>query len=781
MRNEIQLSQVQNLPAAPEEPWYQTPPAGDGGGSGDQPLKRMHRLLRGRYWLAINLAVLFGVVGAAVGYLTQKPQWRSVALLEINPIITNVGGSQDWVQPMWEQFVRSQQAMLMSQDVLIDAMKSDDWRNTGHGMTAAEMSKFSEKLDVTYLPGTSLLRVTYTDKDKNLAPIATRAVIQSYLRKFANQDQGDLTQKINYNDQQRRQLDRALRDKQDIINQFNTTLGTDTPEQYVDQQLMALNRLREQYDQAEIQYEIASQQLKAGQPAPGATSRPAELSVDQMAQVDSRMQQLLVQRDEAERRLSSLIQGGLGANHPDVKKADALVQSIDKDVQQRKAVFQKIYKGVVPGMNGQPAVTPQLVENLKIQLDILKDHVAKKEAETKDLGRQRSIIASTRLDIESLKKEIKGYEDAIDRLTAQQSFSNKIRVVSYGDTPFVPAFDRRMQFAALGLFGGAAAPVAILLLIGLLDQRYRYSDDAGSDMSGITLLGILPNLPDLLTDPDQAAIAAHCVHQIRTMLQINGTEERRVFSVTSASPGDGKTSLTLALGLSFAASGSRTLLIDCDLIGGGLTARLNMVTPEGVLEAINNHALLEYVRTTDIADLSMLPVGDAHAHHASSLSPAALRRLVTEARKHFDTVLIDTGPVLGSIEASSVCAASDGVILVVARGQQRPLVEKALGHLRAIGARLAGVVFNRAQSRDFDRSVNRLSIARSVQRTSGHGAGTGLVRTNGAKSARTKGDGAHFGPVAKAVASTFKAPRGSDYGSDYTGGEHTNGHGNGQG
>ena len=68
---------------------------------------------------------------------------------------------------------------------------------------------------------------------------------------------------------------------------------------------------------------------------------------------------------------------------------------------------------------------------------------------------------------------------------------------------------------------------------------------------GITLLGILPNLPDRLSDPEQAAIAAHCVHQIRTMLQINGGVEggeRRVFAVTSASPGDGKTSLTLALG-----------------------------------------------------------------------------------------------------------------------------------------------------------------------------------------------------------------------------------------
>jgi len=193
-----------------------------------------------------------------------------------------------------------------------------------------------------------------------------------------------------------------------------------------------------------------------------------------------------------------------------------------------------------------------------------------------------------------------------------------------------------------------------------------------------------------------------------------------VFSVTSAAPGDGKTSLTLALGLSYAACGTRTLLIDCDLVGAGLTSRMNVNAPEGVLEAIANRSLMEYVRNTDVADVSILPVGSAQTLHASTLSPAALRRLIDEARKQFDTILIDTGPILGSIEASLVCAAADAVVLTVARGQQRPLVEKSISHLMNIGAKLAGVVFNRAQSNDFDRSISGVSSLRSVASGNGH-------------------------------------------------------------
>src|SRR5690606_38526453 len=82
-----------------------------------------------------------------------------------------------------------------------------------------------------------------------------------------------------------------------------------------------------------------------------------------------------------------------------------------------------------------------------------------------------------------------------------------------------------------------------------------------------------------LADPEQAANASHCVHHIRALLQVTNEDEEpgRVFSVTSPAAGTGKTSLTLALGLSFAECGARTLLIDADLFGGQLSARVNAI------------------------------------------------------------------------------------------------------------------------------------------------------------------------------------------------------------
>jgi capsular exopolysaccharide synthesis family protein len=355
------------------------------------------------------------------------------------------------------------------------------------------------------------------------------------------------------------------------------------------------------------------------------------------------------------------------------------------------------------------------------------------------------MISDLKANLERTKSMLEQTNSEYDRLVSMRELNpSQMRVLSNPILASDPSTDRRRLMAGVGFLGGAILPTMVVLLISVLDGRFRYSDEANADMGGIPLLGILPNLPDLLTDPTQAATAAHCVHQIRTILQITGhSTEARVFAITSGSPGDGKTSLTLALGLSFAASGSRTLLVDGDLIGGGLTARLNVNAEHGVLEAMAARDIGPFIRTTDVADLSFLPVGRAMGGYTGTISPAAVRRLVDEARKQFDVILIDTGPILGSIEASPVAVASDGVVLCVSRGQQRQLVDRALAHMHAIGAKLAGVVFNRAQAHDFERSTNRLGLS-SVP------AGTDGRRSEA------------IGPVARAVASSVRSASGGN-------------------
>ena len=78
-----------------------------------------------------------------------------------------------------------------------------------------------------------------------------------------------------------------------------------------------------------------------------------------------------------------------------------------------------------------------------------------------------------------------------------------------------------------------------------------------------------------------------------------------------------------------------------------------------------------------------------------------MRELIRQAREAFDIVLIDTGPVLGSLEASIAAAESDATVMIVSRGDNRSIATKSINQLRSVHANIAGVVFNHALDSDF--------------------------------------------------------------------------------
>lgn len=708
------------------------------------PLRKMHRLLRGRYILAIFLALLGAAAGGVAGYMSQKPQYSSTGIIAISGLIPSPDHRDVLIQ-MYGQHMARQVSWLTSDRLLKMALDRPDFKAVKQFQGSEPWREFSENLKVLHVRNTDQITITYADYDPAVAPLAVKAIIRTYNEHFKGGDLEYVRRKDTFwEDAQREAASQIkLMEKQieDCVGESGW--GTDDLTPLIESQQK--EQMRFEREATIYKHQLAA--LKNG--------KAPELSVDDIARIDPSMASKLQRRDTLKAELSRLSLTLLPEHRSIVLiKKDLL--GIDQEIEQAAEDFRKkwvIDRSFIPGLapgtagSGNSGLLARDPEQLEEFVRVAEKAAADNRRQTEKLGELQRRINKAKQVIADQNLKLTQANSELDRLRFQKESVGEVTIISEGNAPVLYS-DHRIKVGLLGVIVGGGLPVALMLLIGLMDRRYRYSDEPGVDVSGITLLGILPNLPDRLSDPEQAAIAAHCVHQIRTMLQINGSaigaagpeasEDRRVFAVTSAAPQDGKTSLTLALGLSYAACGTRTLLVDCDLVGGGLTSRMNVHATEGVLEAITDRSLLPYVRTTDIADVSILPVGAARGHHASTLSPGALRRLINEAKQNFEVILIDTGPILGSIEASLVCAAADGVVLTVARGQQRPMVEKALGHLAAIGARLAGVVFNRAQAADFERSISGMSM-RSIAR---HPASNG----NG------NGNGKGYGPVARAVA-----------------------------
>jgi polysaccharide biosynthesis transport protein len=719
MSQEIQIVN----PTLPLQPALTPQALAYSGGSETTPLRKVHQLLRGRYLLAGILAAIGAACGTAAGIMLPKPAWESIGVVQVHPVLhgSNV---VDPVAPLYQNMINNCIVRMHTESVIKKAMQSADWRRVrpyaGEFPPADQVAEFSKNLTLKTIPfDPEMIQVTYDDgrKDgKDAAPVAVKSIIEAYLEVWGSRDFEKEDQKIKLLTNERNDLNRAITADEEII----AGISKDAGDRYTEAALSA----HEQYKMTlERSLEDAKAMLKAAEHDRDLHSKglanTAGVTAEEIARVDPQILKLLTDRNDAQIKLQ-LLENQYLPGWPAVTAQKKLLAAQEQYIANAVKRFNESYfiERRADGSGG--AAVSKDLSKLNAAVQSLEEERQKETKLMADISSRNAKMAPLKDDLANKKLRVEKINESIDGLNFEKAMGGTFTVIDPGGAA-VPASDRRPVFAALGFLGGALLPIGFLLLIGLANPRYRFSDETGSDMNGLNLLGILPDLPDRLSDPEQASIAAHCVHQIRTMLQISGApDERRVFAITSAAPGDGKTSLTLALGLSYAACGAHTLLIDCDLIGAGLTARMNVHSPGGVLEAIANRSLLDYVRGTDVADVSILPVGTSQSLHASTLSPAALRRLIDEARKQFDTILIDTGPILGSIEASLVCAAADAVILTVARGQQRPLVEKAISRLVGIGAKVAGVVFNRAQPNDFDRTISGASSVRSAASGSEH-------------------------------------------------------------
>ena len=105
-------------------------------------------------------------------------------------------------------------------------------------------------------------------------------------------------------------------------------------------------------------------------------------------------------------------------------------------------------------------------------------------------------------------------------------------------------------------------------------------------------------------------------------------------------------------------------------------------------------------------------------------------------------MLIDTGPVLGSLEASIVAAEADATVVIVSRGDKKSLVTRSLDQLRSVRAQIVGLVFNHALDRDLDHVSYASQV--SQERRADRGQRKKVLK---------KHNSARLGPLGTAVAS----------------------------
>ncbi|HEX2971706.1 MAG TPA: P-loop NTPase, partial [Tepidisphaeraceae bacterium] len=610
---------------------------------------------------------------------------------------------------MFEAFMQSQRLLLTSRRLLDLALQQPAWQATKLGTAGTVVEDFASNLKADYLARTEHLRISYTGEDAGVAAAAVNAIISAYEKVYNSQELQFQQNRTHVLEQRRGELEEEIRGLEGKIQEITGGTPPSDLERLDEAAAQKMMKLSANLAGIRLALALAGKESTSSQP-----SGPMAATERQIAMSDPLMRALLDEQTRLQERLDQL-RTQLGESHSEVMKTkkalDAAAARVKEYAEDYRAYQSKLAVSPDAAQLGGTALGEASIQSLRSNEKIVSELLEQAREEVKAIGQKRQEIQKLTAEVQKVRLELGEIVQRMEVLRVESSLSGRLEVISAGEIPLAPFLDRRQRMALLGGMAGACLPIGLALTLMLASSRYRYSDETETDISQNTpLLGIVPRLPEYMADSEQAAMAAQAMHQVRAMLQVSRPHDsRHVYMITSSTSGEGKTSVTVALALSFVACGSRTLVVDCDMVGQRLTRGFKADNLAGVREAIGAGSIEGCVHRTSTG-VYILSTGRADATDACALSSASIRRLLAEASASFDVVLIDTGPVLGSIEPLLVAPEVNGVIMTISRGQERPLVEKTMRQLRMAGARIAGFIFNRAERRDFHRSAQASSV-----------------------------------------------------------------------
>lgn len=271
-----------------------------------------------------------------------------------------------------------------------------------------------------------------------------------------------------------------------------------------------------------------------------------------------------------------------------------------------------------------------------------------------------------------------------------------------------PIGPNRLRDTGLGALLGLLAGLSVVGVRALGDRSVRTR--AHVEARGGHLLSEIPDddsaskLPLILADPFSAR--AEGIRRLRTNLRggsrtASGRPVRSVV-VTSALPGEGRTTTACNLAIALAQNGDEVVLVDADLRRGALADVMDISATTGLTNVLSGERPLAEALHTWRPELPLrvLPSGPLPPNPSEVAGSAQLAALVATLTDNGLTVVLDSPPLLPVTDAALLASATDGAVVVVRSGTStREDLQACLDALSAGGARSLGVVLNRATGR----------------------------------------------------------------------------------
>jgi capsular exopolysaccharide synthesis family protein len=276
---------------------------------------------------------------------------------------------------------------------------------------------------------------------------------------------------------------------------------------------------------------------------------------------------------------------------------------------------------------------------------------------------------------------------------------------------------------AVGVFSGLLVGVIVAFMRDWLDTTVRTEQDL-ANIVGVAVVGTIPNLQQQArsvgyrlpspkggdesptTGREYQTPAAEAYRTLRTNLNyLTPPRPPHVIVITSALPGDGKTTTAVNLAVTLAHQGQRVILIDAETRRGTVHDMFGIPPAPGFFDLMYGQASPgECIRRVEMeggGTIDVLPLGSAPSVNPADLLVAGrLQPLFERLRPQYDYVLIDTPPLNLFTDGALIGAHADALLLVArADKTDRDELRYAVQQLRNVNVTLAGTILNDVEFR----------------------------------------------------------------------------------
>lgn len=186
---------------------------------------------------------------------------------------------------------------------------------------------------------------------------------------------------------------------------------------------------------------------------------------------------------------------------------------------------------------------------------------------------------------------------------------------------------------------------------------------------------------------------------LRTNLFFCG-REKKVIAITSCTPNEGKSTVSLNLALSLCEDHKKVILVDADLRNSTLLGKIHLNSEkDGLAYYLSGMTSYdELICTTDHENMDMILTGGFPPNPAELLGESSFQKLLERLREEYDYVIVDTPPIGNVIDSAIIAESCDGLVMVIeSNAISYRFAQRVKEQLEKTACPILGVILNKVE------------------------------------------------------------------------------------